>query len=500
MPYQRITANIQGKYRRETLAGKPHLVVPCVMLKDDIVLNGSEGAILYPGEENEKSVEDWNGMPIVVYHPKKGEDFVSARSPEFYDAVQVGLIFNTNHEDSKLKPECWFDEARTQEVDERVYHAIINELPMDVSTGLRFQLEKVDGVQDGIQYKGKARNYKPDHLAVLPDKKGALPVEKGGGLYANEDSTPLFLSQIFSKSLEKHLSLLGLTVKGLTVNEMSYTAIAGQLAEKLAGQYGEKGRYWRGYIEEIFSDYVVFCNGDGKTYKVKYTASDKGVELVGDAVEVVRKVDYVAANEVVDPQPKENEMAFDKKAHVNALIANGQIEEKDRATFEAMDEKVLQAMKVLPKQEPTPTPAPAPVVNQAPIVVNGQTMTKEQLIALLPPDFMTVHNQGAKALARQRSQYVEVIKANPNNKFSDLALNEMDIDVLAATAELARGAIAANQNGQDPRFLDGWNPNAQFTGMGGYIPPVANNEKLEDPPEDVDVNAGFTSDRFKRDE
>jgi hypothetical protein len=296
------------------------------------------------------------------------------------------------------------------------------------------------------------------------------------------------------------LSLLGLTVKGLTVNEMSYTAIAGQLAEKLAGQYGEKGRYWRGYIEEIFSDYVVFCNGDGKTYKVKYTASDKGVELVGDAVEVVRKVDYVAANEVVDPQPKENEMAFDKKAHVNALIANGQIEEKDRATFEAMDEKVLQAMKVLPKQEPTPTPAPAPVVNQAPIVVNGQTMTKEQLIALLPPDFMTVHNQGAKALARQRSQYVEVIKANPNNKFSDLALNEMDIDVLAATAELARGAIAANQNGQDPRFLDGWNPNAQFTGMGGYIPPVANNEKLEDPPEDVDVNAGFTSDRFKRDE
>lgn len=50
--FQTIILNIGGKFRREELEGRPHLVVPAVILKES-VLNGSKGPIFYPAEEIE---------------------------------------------------------------------------------------------------------------------------------------------------------------------------------------------------------------------------------------------------------------------------------------------------------------------------------------------------------------------------------------------------------------------------------------------------------------
>lgn len=178
---------------------------------------------------------------------------------------------------------------------------------------------------------------------------------------------------------------------------------------------------------------------------------------------------------------------FDKKAHVTALIANGQIEESDRVVFEALDEKVLKSMKVIQKQlAPTPavippitTPAPTPVVNQSPLSV-------EDWKKIAPPSVVAVFNQGEKALQQVRDAYIVTIEANKGNKFKKEVLANMDLDTLAGIAEVARGQV---ESPADSQFNDGWQPNhgASFGGQMGYIPPITNQSEMEAPPEPPDM-------------
>jgi hypothetical protein len=475
MPFTRITANIGGsKLRRETLEGRPHLVVEGVILKEG-VLNGSGGPIFYPDEENGRDPASWNGRPIVLYHPEENGEFVSANQPVFFETRRMGTIFNTAHvtdDNPRVKPEFWFDEEKTKALDERVYNALVEEKPIEVSTGLGIQIEDKEGEHNGTKYKGVARDYKPDHVAVLPDKVGALPVSKGGGIYANMEKEPESTRQSLSRSAEYALKVVG---GSLVNNALSFSDISRQLNDLLASKYGEPGKYWRGYLCEVFPDYCVFENG-GELYKIGYTATDKGVSLSGDATKVVRTTDYI----VVNSQPKETKTMFDKKAHVTALINNGQIEEKDRATYEALDEAVLKGIKVVAPKEKE-------VIKEVPVTANTLTVNStnvEDWKKNAPPEVVAVFNQGEKALKQTKARYVETIKANPNNKFTDAQLAGMDLDTLAATAELAKGTVVANEQSQ---FLNGWQPD--YAAGLGYAPPqpVTANAELEPPPEETEL-------------
>lgn len=476
MPFARITANIGGtKLRRETLEGRPHLVVEGVILKEG-VLNGSGGPIFYPDEENGKDPASWNGRPIVLYHPEENGEFVSANQPVFFETRRMGVLFNTAYVTDgspRLKPEFWFDEERTKTLDERVYNAIIEEKPIEVSTGVGIEVEDKEGDYNGTKYRGVARAYKPDHVAVLPDKVGALPVSKGGGIYANMEKEPESAKQSLSRSVENALKSVGAS---LVNNALSFSDISRQLNDLLAGKYGEPGKYWRGYLCEVFPDYCVFENG-GELYKIGYTATDKGASLKGDAVKVVRTTEYLVANST----SKETETMFDKKAHVTALINNGQIEEKDRATYEALDEGVLKGIKVVAPKEKE-------VVKEVPVTVNALVTNAnvEDWKKNAPPEVVAVFNQGEKALKQTRARYIETIKASPNNKFTDAQLASItDLDHLAAMAELAKGTVVANEQGQ---FLNGWQPD--YSAGLGYAPnqPItANNADLEAPLEEGEL-------------
>ena len=100
------------------------------------------------------------------------------------------------------------------------------------------------------------------------------------------------------------------------------------VAETLATTYGEKGQSWRGWIVQLFPDYVVWSTdyrSDGKLMKQSYTVSDTGATLDGKPVEVVRKVTYspVTNVSVTNQNEETSTMPFDKKAHLDSLIANG---------------------------------------------------------------------------------------------------------------------------------------------------------------------------------
>lgn len=172
--------NIQTK----ELEGRPHFVVPMVMVVEG-VLNGSNGPLLYPADELARSVIAWNGRPVVVDHPSlHGVSY--AGDPVVFNRQKIGTVFNASMDGRRLKAEAWIDAERVAVVDRRVLDTIYNRQMMEVSTGLFTDNDEASGEFNGTRYLAVARNYRPDHLAVLPDKIGACSIADGAGLVRNE--------------------------------------------------------------------------------------------------------------------------------------------------------------------------------------------------------------------------------------------------------------------------------------------------------------------------
>jgi hypothetical protein len=201
-----ITVNIAGNTRRETWQGREYVVVPMTLLVPG-VLQGSKGPLLYPAEEVRKSPDDWNHIPIVVYHPMKDGKPVSARSPAILSKYGVGFVFHSRT-DSKgvLKGEGWLDVEATRRVDKSVLDSVQLGKPIELSTGLFVDDEPApEGAifndhRGTRKYVGIARNYKPDHLAILPSGKGACSLADGCGVLINEAAMEAY--QVIINELE----------------------------------------------------------------------------------------------------------------------------------------------------------------------------------------------------------------------------------------------------------------------------------------------------------
>jgi hypothetical protein len=178
-----------GKARRTTFNGRDYLVAPMTLIVPGVV-PGSEGPLLYPLEELARNYQAWNYMPIVVNHPLRNGRHVSAREPAILEESGVGFVFNASL-DGRLRGEGWFDVERTRRVDGRVLDRLERGEPLELSTGLYVDEEAaplgaVWNTPGGPRpYRAVARNYRPDHLAVLPDQRGACAVDDGCGVLVN---------------------------------------------------------------------------------------------------------------------------------------------------------------------------------------------------------------------------------------------------------------------------------------------------------------------------
>ena len=182
-----FTCNVRAKLvRNDTMEGKTYKVVPMVMMVVGVHA-GSQGALYYPKSELSKTPEAWNHKPVVVYHPTMNGRGVSACSPDVLTSHKIGLIMNTKFDSlGRLCAEAWLDPDRIEKVDARVSKAIDKLSTLECSTGMFMEVEAVEGKFEGEDYKGIARNFRPDHLAVLPDKTGACSVADGAGFIRNE--------------------------------------------------------------------------------------------------------------------------------------------------------------------------------------------------------------------------------------------------------------------------------------------------------------------------
>jgi len=172
--------------RNERLQGRDYLAVPMVMITEG-VHKGSNGALFYPGDELSKTPCVWNMKPVVVNHPEENGEGRSACDPDVAENYQVGMIMNTRFDDKgRLVAEAWVEPALADAVEPRVMKAIENEQMMELSTGVFVDKEFNPGEFDGEAYDAIARNYRPDHLAILPDKRGACSIDDGAGFMRNQ--------------------------------------------------------------------------------------------------------------------------------------------------------------------------------------------------------------------------------------------------------------------------------------------------------------------------
>jgi hypothetical protein len=167
------------------LEGRPHYVVPTVMIVAGVHA-GSEGPVLYTADCLAQSVPLWNGKPIIVYHAGLYGNSAAA-DPSVFNKQKVGTLFNTRWDGHRLWAESWIDTERVGQVDERVLEAIRTGRTLEVSTGMAIAFD--DGQPAEVGERAALQLF-PDHLAILPDKRGACSVLDGAGLFCGGSRAP----------------------------------------------------------------------------------------------------------------------------------------------------------------------------------------------------------------------------------------------------------------------------------------------------------------------
>lgn len=493
---ERLTFNIQGKPVKKTLNGRAYYAVPAAIIPDNGVLHGSNGRVMYPEEQNRKSVLAWNSKPIVLYHPS-----APAADEVTLEQRQMGILLNSKHSKKKLRTECWVDIEKTRAIAPDILTRVENGDPIEVSTGLEVDFDSTPGEIDGNEYDKIALNYRPDHLAFLPDVTGAYSLAAGGGTMQLNQAVNDEVTK-YVNALQLYLTSGGITDKALLENfwkgalpgyafdlvnnEMSHDAMRSKVREQLGAKYGKPGEHWGGYIYDMYDGHVVYCAPDGSMQMHKYSVKDDKVELKGQPSKVDRVVEYrtpsgeaYAANASggldLKPTKETTVMAFDKAKHIAELIGNG-FEESQRATLEAIPDVVLERILPVPRPDATinnlllntnrpVVPTPAPVI------------TPEQYIANAPGSLRDIL-QGALATAQaERIQLVKNVMAYPQNLFVESDLMAAPIQNLRAIhAMIPVKPLTIHDNSVRPLV----GPNAtqvhNYMGAGGVNPQILQNQ------------------------
>jgi hypothetical protein len=178
------------------LEGRKHFVCPVVLGVADRTWAGSNGPLLYPADELAASVPLWNGRPLVVYHPDLATANGCANSPAVFDRQKIGHVFNVRFTDGKLKGNAYVDIAKCRQIDPALLNRIASGQMIEVSTGLfTTNVTQPNGVVI-------ATNHRPDHLAILPDQRGACSIEMGAGLNRNAASVAPRIAEFVDESQE----------------------------------------------------------------------------------------------------------------------------------------------------------------------------------------------------------------------------------------------------------------------------------------------------------
>ena len=470
--------------REETLNGIDYIVAPVVLMVEG-VHSGNRGPLLHTMEELGKIPESWNGIPVTIGHPQINGEPVPANSPDVYQEWAVGIIFNTVVDGSRIKAEAWLEKEKLQTNNENLFDRINNSEIIEISVGVFSEEEEVEGTWNSETYIAIARNFRPEHLALLPNQTGACSVAKGCGIRIN--SKNMVVNEKNRKAVLREVRQQGYKVD-LTVFEGSLTEKVNKVRSKLYAMDSENAFY---YVEEIYDSYLIYqkedrVSDDSKLYKQTYAmAADETVEFIGEPMQVNKNVEYVIVNNAgktvrerrkININLKKEENMTSKecptcKAKVDALIANKvtTYAEGDREWLETLEETQLDKMvpveveKVVEK-EATITPEMA--INALKEGLKGQ----EDWINLMPEN-MQEQTRSALTLheARKTALVNGIITNTVEGTWEKVELEGMAVGQLEKIAKTAGFENSTIQN--------------NFAGMGaGAGTKLQTNEGADVPP------------------
>lgn len=176
---RRATATFRAEGGREYLVAPVRMIVPGV-------LPGSKGPLFYPHSEINRNVTSWHGVPLTLGHPVVAGENVSASHPGVLDGVGLGEVRNPRGGKS-LDAEAWFDVEKVRKVAPDILARLGRGERIELSTGLFTEndVASVGSSFAGRPYTHVARNYIPDHLAILPGGRGACSLADGCGVLVN---------------------------------------------------------------------------------------------------------------------------------------------------------------------------------------------------------------------------------------------------------------------------------------------------------------------------
>lgn len=428
------------KIQTGSLEGRKYMIVPVVMMVEG-VHSGSHGPLLHLAEELNKFPACWNGIPVMIYHPQIDGMNVSANSPEILEQ-SVGKIFNTHIEDGKLKAEAWIDEQKLIAISPITVDYIREGKPLDVSVGVFSDEELGEGVYinehgEEEQYIATARNYRPDHLALLPGQRGACSWMDGCGVRVNSDSNTDGVEVVISNINENEnmkKDELVLTMKqqameallsDITDNKQGYQELMMQLQSKLDAMDTEESYH---ILEEVYEDTVVYRKRSRESvenglFQQSYQINEDGtVSLIDTPIRVRRNVTYVQINSmkrtVFNSNKGETKMVEESKPccleKVVELIGNEQTQftPNDKDWLLTMSAEQLEKLTpVAPKAEETIVDPPVQV-NMEEYIRKDTLTTFEAFLEIAPDGIKEVMQKGAELYAQHRTELISNIMAN----------------------------------------------------------------------------------------
>ncbi len=175
-----------GVVRTEMLDGREHIVVPVIALMDTVIhaVNASTPERV-PLATLQKAAASWNGRPVVLGHPTRNGRQISANEPGVLATHGLGTIFNSRVENGRLQMEAWHDVEKTARIAGQDYvDSIRAAKPHEVSVGAFVVTDGKAGTHpNGRDYKASWVDTTGDHLAMLPNGRGACSMEMGCGAH-----------------------------------------------------------------------------------------------------------------------------------------------------------------------------------------------------------------------------------------------------------------------------------------------------------------------------
>jgi hypothetical protein len=445
MSLQSVTFNLASSVRFDTMEGREYIVAPMVMITEG-VHNGSNGSLYYPRSELAKTPEVWNHKPVVVYHPTMNGLGISACDPVVITNRKVGVIMNTHFDfkTGKLRAEAWLEKERIEEIDPRIAETLNSGQVMELSTGLFTDNEIIDGEWNGETYTHVARNYRPDHLALLPDKKGACSIEDGAGL--------LQLNQEQKKSLEDQLQ------ESFGSEIQIENVVTSQISFNREGDL---------YQVDCFFNEGEFII-DSKTCK-EVTANDSTDSRTNLGVDSMSQVD-----ELVDAIIDNDATIFNADDRETLLglsedfLAKLQpVENEETLAEEAVEEEAVEAESEAEEVCESDCEADCEAECGEEAVVENGEITVEDYVANAPEGIRDMLLSGLESHKKDRQALIDVVVGNERNTFASDVLDTKPISELKALAALASVEVVENAEKPLPNFAGA---------VGASVKPVANDE------------------------